>query len=225
MGDATEMHWYFRGIVGPVPNPVLDAYAWICGEVEEEFDRNRRLHGSRMRCGPGCSDCCSQLFQITEIEAAAVSTGVRLLGPALRRRLEARARDYVTQRAALTNQGGEAEAWGSLPPPGARLPCPALEDGRCQIYAHRPLICRRFGMPLFNPERPGRVYACELNFAAGDAIDDGQLVQIQTGLYESWKDIQGWYNEHGGLRDPEPITVARAILEDFSGFADPARSV
>lgn len=194
-------------------SPVQDAYRFICDEVEGEFARNRERHGARMKCGPGCADCCSQLFQITEIEAATVSEGVRLLGPALRRRIETRAGEYLRRRSEITRA---SEAWGSLPPPGARLPCPALEDGRCQIYGHRPLICRRFGMPLYNPDRPGRVYACELNFASGEAIDDGQLIQIQTGIHEEWKGIQEWYNQHGGHRDAEPISVARAILEDFS---------
>ncbi len=169
-----------------------------------------------MRCGPGCSDCCHQLFQITEIEAAEVSAGVRKLPEAQRSELEDRSRDYLRQRQELVAANGEPEAWGSLPPPGARLACPALDDGVCSIYDHRPLICRRFGMPIYNPERPGRVYCCELNFDDGAEIDDAKLVQIQTGIHEAWKQVQVDYNRAGGPRDPNPITVARAVLEDFS---------
>jgi hypothetical protein len=110
---------------------------------------------------------------------------------------------------------GEPEAWGSLPPRGTRLACPALEDGVCQIYEYRPLICRKFGIPLYNPDRPGRVYACELNFGDGEEIVDGKLVQIQTGIHQEWKLLQSDYNDAGLPRDVEPLTVARALLEDF----------
>lgn len=203
----------------PRQSPVNSNFRQISALWEEEFARNRRLHGHRIQCRPGCSDCCSQLFQITEIEAAEVSRGVRELPEPQRRRLEDRARAYRAERAGIVSRQGEPEAWGSLPPPGARLPCPALEGGVCVIYAHRPLICRRFGIPLWNPDRPGRVYACELNFRDGEEIEDPQLIRIHTDLHQRWKRAQEQYNEAGGFRDREPITVARAILEDFSGVA------
>ncbi|MEZ5398064.1 MAG: hypothetical protein R2729_00260 [Bryobacteraceae bacterium] len=157
------------------------------------------------------------MFQITEIEAAAVSVAVREMPEERAARLRARARVYREQRARMT---GAEETWGSLPPEGSRLACPALEDGACAIYEHRPLICRKFGIPLWNPDRPGRVYACELNFRPGDAIEDGALIQIQTGLHERAKQLQRDYNEAGGYRDAEPLNVARAMVEDFRFAAE-----
>ncbi len=133
--------------------------------------------------------------------------------------MAARARPYLEARRRLVAAKGEPEAWGSLPPAGTRLACPALEDGVCQIYEFRPLICRKFGIPLYNPEKPGRVFACELNFKTGDEIFDPQLIQIQTGIHERWKQVQADYNDAGGVRDPKPLTVARALLEDFSDLA------
>jgi Fe-S-cluster containining protein len=196
---------------------LIDAYANICRAVEEEFARNRELHGSRIQCRSGCTDCCSQLFQITEVEAAVVSEGIAALPEEQQQRLRAKAQTYLKERQRLAKslRGGVAEAWGSLPPPGSRLPCPALEDGACQIYAHRPLICRKFGIPLYNPDKPGQVFACELNFRNGEPIDDGKLVQIQTAIHWDWKQVQSDYNEAGGHRDREPISVARALVEDF----------
>jgi Fe-S-cluster containining protein len=192
-----------------------EAWESACSEIDEEFARNRRLHGDRIQCRAGCSDCCHQLFQITEIEAAAISRGVAALPRAARDALRDRSGPYLAARHELIARQGEPEAWGQLPPPGTRLACPALVDGACAIYEYRPLICRKFGIPLWNPDRPGRVYACSLNFRDGDEIEDGQLIQIQTGIHERWKKEQAAYNAHGGYRDPEPITVARAILEDF----------
>lgn len=194
---------------------MIGDYLQICSAVEREFSRNRQRYGHRMRCGPGCSDCCNQLFQITEVEAAWVSEGMRSLPWADQEAIQARAHTYLADRESLFARHGRVESWGGLLPAGQRLPCPALADGRCLIYEHRPLICRKFGMPLYNPDRPGQVFACELNFRAGDAIEDGELVQIQTGIHEQWRDLQRAYNDQGGWRDPAPITVARALLEDF----------
>jgi len=44
---------------------------------------------------------------------------------------------------------------------------------------------------------------------------DGELVQIQTGIHQEWKQLQSDYNDAGLTRDVEPLTVARALLEDF----------
>ncbi len=194
------------------PDPILNKYLQLCREVEDEFARNRRLYRGRIHCRPGCSDCCHQIFQITEIESGYITQGVRQMSTEARRRLVARARPYQEERRRLVASQGEPEAWGSLPPPGTRLACPALEDGVCTIYPYRPLICRKFGIPLYNPDKPGRVYACELNFQNGEEVRDPDLVQIQTGIHERWKQVQGEYNETGGWRDDEPLTVARAIL-------------
>ncbi|MFN7925336.1 MAG: YkgJ family cysteine cluster protein [Bryobacteraceae bacterium] len=210
--------WEARGFT---ISHIIVQYRRLGEAYGEEFQRNRDLHGARIQCRAGCSDCCSQLFQITEIEAAEVSRGVAAQAESVRERLRARAAQYLAERHGIVARSGlgATEAWGSLPPVGTRLACPALEDGVCTIYEWRPLICRKFGVPLWNPDRPGRVYACEKNFRAGDEIDDPHLIRIQTGLHEQAKALQAAYNEQGGVRDPEPLTVARAILEDLSGFA------
>lgn len=133
--------------------------------------------------------------------------------------LRERAGAYLVERARMVAAKGEPEAWGSLPAPGSRLACPALgADGGCEIYESRPLICRKFGIPLWNPDRPGRVWACELNFKPGEEIDDPQLIQIQTGLHEEVKALQAEWNARGLPREGKPLTVARAIVEDFSGW-------
>jgi Fe-S-cluster containining protein len=195
-----------------------ESYEEVLEAWDEEFARNRQLHGSRIHCHAGCSDCCYQLFQITEPEAARIAQGMRELDSESADRIRARARKYLTDREKLVGGQGEPEAWGSLPPPGARLACPALESGVCQIYPYRPLICRKFGVPLWNPDRPGRVYACELNFENGEAIEDSELIQIQTNLHHRWKSVQADYNAQGGPRDSQPITIARAILEDLGAL-------
>lgn len=194
-------------------------YRAACDRIAAEFNRNLALHGARIHCRRGCSHCCHHLFQITEIEAAVISGAVRQMPVAEREDLQARARDYLPRREQIMRDHGMIEAWGHLPPEGQRLACPALDgDGACRIYEHRPLICRKFGIPLYNPLKPGRLFACELNFQPGEEIEDPPLVQIQTAAYSDWKSTQEDYNDAGGRRDDFPVTVARAILEDFAAY-------
>lgn len=195
--------------------PAYHDYLRIAAAWDAEFARNRQEYGERIHCRRGCSDCCSQMFQITELEAAYISRGVKELPPEVRERMEARARRYLPEREKVLAGRNVPDAWGSLPPPGLRIPCPALEDGACQIYSHRPLICRKYGVPLFNPRQPGQLFACELNFPAGEELEATELVQIQTGIHDRWAEVNREYNERGGRRDAKPLTVARAILEDF----------
>lgn len=202
-----------------MPNQFIERYRQACDQVAGEFERNVARHPDRIHCRRGCSQCCYHLFQITEVEAAVISHAVKQMPEAEREDLRARARDYLPQRDRIMRRHGMIEAWGRLPPEGTRLACPALSpEGACRIYEHRPLICRKFGIPLYNPQKPDRVFACELNFQPGEEIDDGQLVQIQTGIYHHWKSVQEDYNHAGGRRDDFPVTVARALLEDFEGY-------
>ena len=159
-------------------------YVGILTAVDAEFERNRKLHGDRIRCGQGCTDCCHHRFQITATEAAHIGEGLIELQPHVRDLLRSNAMAYLEDTA-------------------DRVRCPALDqDGKCSIYAHRPLICRRFGMPIYNPDKPDRILACELNFKSGEEIRDPDLIRIQTDIHERW----------GQLKDSARLTVAEAIL-------------
>jgi hypothetical protein len=172
-----------------------ERYRNIVAAIDAEFARNRALHGDRIRCGPGCTDCCHHVFAITELEAAEVARGVAALPDELRAQVQTRALDYLERRLV----------------PGDRFPCPALEAGRCSVYEYRPLMCHKFGMPLFNPDRPGRIFACELNFAGGDEIHDPHLIQIQTGIHHAWTRLKSESAATNGTTS-EPLSVAHAIL-------------
>jgi uncharacterized protein len=171
---------------------MVEAFVHIAAAVDNEFERNRALHGCRMRCAPNCTECCHHRFEITDPEAAYVAIGLSRLEPSVRTSMEVRAQAYA-------NGTG-------------RLPCPALHEGVCGIYEHRPLICRKFGMPIYNPERPDRILACELNFRPGEEIRDPNLVRIQTSIHGEWREFVNDYYATGRYRHPERITVAEAIL-------------
>ena len=78
-----------------------ERYTHVVEGYAAEFERNQQLHGERIRCRRGCDDCCHQLFQISELEAAEVSRGVQKLPQKVQLRVRERAAVYLKQRAAL----------------------------------------------------------------------------------------------------------------------------
>ncbi|MBK8207388.1 MAG: YkgJ family cysteine cluster protein [Planctomycetes bacterium] len=196
-------------------HPLIRQLEAVCARADAEFERGRSVHGARILCAAGCSSCCSQIFQITEVEAARIAAHVAQLPPADRDLLQSRARENVRKREWLFSGN---EQWGDSLSGGGN-PCPALTtDGACGMYEARPIMCRKFGVPIFNPDKPQNVMACELNFKPGEAIEDAQLVSNQTALYRAQQQLQADWNESGGGRDDKPWCIARAIVEDATKF-------
>ncbi len=184
---------------------VFEAYLEHVADVDREFRRVADRFSERMQCRKGCSMCCSQMFSISLIEAAYISRAVKVLPDDERERLRAAARDYLA-RAPVTADGQET----ILPRPGVRLPCPALKDDSCSIYGARPIICHKWGIPVFNPAKPLELQACELNFRPGEAVDVDGLLEPQVALLEDWVELRNRANA-----PRETATVAEAILFDY----------
>lgn len=167
-------------------------YIQIVGLVEAEFARNKARFGERMQCRLGCTDCCHHLFDVDTLEARRVAAYVAALPAGERERLRARARHYQQQLNTLE---------------GRRLACAALDPyGACAIYPARPLVCHKFGMPIYDPRQPGQLKACELNFRPGEEIDSDGIVERQTEIHELWETLKSRYS------DGRRWTVAEALL-------------
>ena len=118
--------------------------------VDAHFDAALARSPASFACSLGCERCCHQRISVFEVEAAPIRAALVELereDPELRARLRAQGRDEQDPRCAL------------------------LVDGRCSVYAHRPLICRSHGLPIAvpDPERPAgplRVDHCPLNFTS-----------------------------------------------------------
>jgi uncharacterized protein len=116
--------------------------------VDAHFDAALARTPAAFACRPGCDRCCHQRFAVFEVEAAPIRRALAQLetaDPALRQRIRAQAHD-----------------------PSATA-CALLVDGRCSVYAERPLICRSHGLPIAvpdpeDPDGPLRLDHCPLNF-------------------------------------------------------------
>jgi hypothetical protein len=123
-------------------------------------------YAEHIECKPGCSDCCHQTFRVSEIEGAYLREGLAEVPDEIRDDIVARARAYASD---------------------TRLPCPVLAaDGRCRLYAVRPRICRKYGIPLWHPDRPERVTTCPKNFRHATDVDAEAIVEPQAEWARDW---------------------------------------
>ena len=204
-------------------------YLLLLKDVEGEFNRVSSMFSDRMQCRKGCSMCCSQLFGISFIEAAYISHGAKGLAEDEQALMRERAKAYLEEMLGISvdeTQGIEehgarvTDALKSLA--GARhIPCPALVDDACIIYDHRPIIARKWGIPIWNPRKPDVLQACELNFKAGEAIAVEGLVEPQVELEYRWLMFKERVGED--LELPDVVaTVASAVIFDYEGELEKA---
>ena len=94
-----------------------------------------------------------------------------------------------------------------------------MKDDACTIYDHRPIIARKFGIPLWNPSKPNILQACELNFKPGEVIEGEGLVEPQVELAYRWLEFKT--KVHKELDLPDVVaTVASAILFDYEALLE-----
>lgn len=166
-------------------------------KAERWFDRARAALLGAIPCRPGCCRCCIGPFPITVRDARDLRRGLAALAPGLRREIEDRARGQAAEmQTAFPALAASPflDAWAdadqdALVARFADRPCPALgDDGRCRVYAFRPLTCRLMGIPL---EAGGLVRgACEVQTAvpivrlsrALRAEEDALAVEEAAGL-------------------------------------------
>jgi len=162
-----------------------------------------RRSGEFLVCRPGCCQCCTGVFAISQLDALRLRDALHTLeanDPAR----AARIRDRVAE--SLTRIGpdfpGDA-ATGLLPdfdePTEAAEAfeaafdsfandelCPVLDPatGTCDLYAARPIPCRTFGPPVRNAE--GGLGVCELCFhgATPEEVAACEMVPDPDGLEE-----------------------------------------
>ena len=213
----------------------IDAYRALQRRVDD-FEAAAVERGADLRCGPGCEACCHVELEVSTLEAEVVLEALCALGDEAFARLAERASFGVEgeraendaenvasggERATLAGAGGDAGVdLGSRRGTDAALAddaperCVMLEDdGRCAIYASRPLVCRSQGLALAYPSDVVPVEAvraragdkalvwCPLNFTAhpptgADVLDAGRLDEalavLNRALVETRDPLTRW---------------------------------
>lgn len=174
----------------------LKSYLALVEKVDAFFERVAGRYADKIKCGPGCDDCCRRIlclypFEIERMMAAAEKLDAAELGGVVQR----------SRRAAEDPQAA----------------CPLLSGGRCMIYAARPIICRTHGLPMLVPGEDSLsmcVYNLQgLEHIDGDCVLDLKPVnQILATVNHLLTTVRG--------RSPERVGVAEAILKRFDGGAE-----
>ena len=201
---------------------IYRTYEDLLSKVDQEFNRVRDIFIDKMQCRMGCSSCCSQLFSISAIEAAYISKAVKELDSESRELMRRKALAYIEELTGVpVDQTQSIEEHSRVVEEALdrlvgrhHIPCPALKDDACTIYSHRPVMARKFGIPLWNPKKPNVLQACELNFKEGEVIEADGLVEPQIKLEYQWMEFKS--NTHQQLDLPELVaTVASAVVFDY----------
>ena len=180
---------------------IYQTYEELLSKVDQEFNRVRDIFIDRMQCRRGCSSCCSQLFSISAIEAAYISKALKELDYESREQMRLKALAYLEElTGAPVDPTQSVEAHSQVIEEALdrlvgrhHIPCPALKDDACTIYSHRPVMARKFGIPLWNPKKPNVLQACELNFKQGEVIEADGLVEPQIKLEYQWMEFKRPY--------------------------------
>jgi Fe-S-cluster containining protein len=128
--------------------------------------------GPHLVCHPGCYQCCIGVFPIAHEDSARLKDGLAELeqtNPEKAACIHARVADSLTRldpwfpgdlTTGILNEDHEAtilfEEFAN------DEPCPVLDPttGTCDLYEHRPILCRTFGPPMRTEE--GNLATCEL---------------------------------------------------------------
>ncbi len=115
--------------------PPVTAAADVFAGMDADYDAVARHHG--FHC-VGCKEnCCrTRFYHHTLTEAAYLFEGYRALDRDVFRHMAQRAQ-------VVTDAMAHADATGAV----FSSMCPVNVEGRCLLYAHRPMICRLHGLP------------------------------------------------------------------------------
>ena len=152
----------------------------------------------------GCEDnCCRTRFRHhTLIEYAYLRQGFLSLAAGARRRIAAEAAVY---REALR----EAESRGA----SFRYWCPLNREGRCRLYAFRPMICRLHGLPhiLHHPVR-GVIQGTGCHIFEQAHRQSPLRPLDRSGIYKKLAGLEQAVRLATRFRAPVRMTVADMIL-------------
>jgi Fe-S-cluster containining protein len=151
----------------------------------------------------GCEDSCcrSRFHHHTFLELLYLRDGFQAL--------PLRDRESILETA-------HAVVAASDPDPGARFMCPLNAEGRCRIYAYRPMICRLHGIAheLHPPGRPVVIGpGCREYERCRGAARQGSGFD-RTPFYTRLAALESEFRDSAGLSRRIKLTLAEMLVQD-----------
>ena len=171
-------------------HPAAIAYQALLARIDRWFEQTMQRHPAVVPCRSGCSACCHGPFDISVADALLLREGLALLPAADRAMARERALGILELMREIEPEWGAPydvrtlgeDRFDALTDSLAAEPCPLLDEaGRCQVYAHRPLVCRLIGLPMVTAEGNVLENACPIqdDFPAYAAMDP-QLFDLES---------------------------------------------
>jgi Fe-S-cluster containining protein len=186
-----------------LPASLLERLRRVLADMDAAYERAAAAYG--FVCS-GCENsCCRTRFHHhTLLEFLYLRDGFSELPADRQGRIRANAAAVVAQHEQAAVAGAEA-----------RPMCPLNTEGRCVLYAHRPMICRLHGIPheLRPPGSPARQSpGCE-EFHRRCGRPARHLLD-RTPLYTELARLEAECRESLGHRRKLRMTIAEMLLND-----------
>jgi Fe-S-cluster containining protein len=211
--------------------PYFEKYQEIVKQADELFERVQKEHPECVTCKIKCADCCHALFDLSLIEAIYINYQINNLikGKEKSRLMEkANQADRKTHRikrqAYKSKTAGKEETEILMDIAAERVRCPLLnDDEQCDLYEHRPITCRLYGIPT---SIGGRSHTCgKSGFVEGKPYPAVNLDAIQKRLYdisnELVRGIKTKYIKMADMLLPLSMAILTDFDEEYLGIASP----
>lgn len=200
---------------------IFASYETLRAEADALFARISSLHPGCVSCHQGCSDCCHALFDLSLVEAMYLNSQFRKAFPhglarsrilekasEVDRRLTRKKRELFQSEKQGANMAGIMEQVS-----GMRMACPLLDENQsCQLYEHRPITCRLYGVPM---AIGADSHVCgSSGFEKGRGYPTVKLAKIQARLEELGAEIAATTGSSFDLHDVY-VPVSMALLTRY----------
>jgi len=203
-------------------SPAFARYEAIAAEADAAFAKVSEVCSGMVSCGVGCSDCCHALFDLSLVEAMYLNFQFNKAFPS------GPARDAILERANVADRehyklkrkafraGEHGVSTREILEDMARerIRCPLLgDDGRCILYAHRPVTCRLYGVPL---EIAGEGRTCgNTGFEPGGRYPTVKIEKLQDALMALSQDVVASLPTKLPLMGDVLVPVSLALLTEY----------
>ena len=211
--------------------PYFEKYQEIVKQVDELFERVQKEHPECVTCKTKCADCCHALFDLSLIEAIYINYQINnhIKGKEKSRLIEKanhadRKTHRIKRQAYKSKTAGKDETEILMDIAAERVRCPLLNDDEmCDLYEHRPITCRLYGIPT---SIGGRSHTCgKSGFVEGKPYPAVNLDVIHQRLYdisnELVRDIKTKYIKMADMLLPISMAILTDFDEEYLGVASP----
>ncbi|HWA16339.1 MAG TPA: YkgJ family cysteine cluster protein [Gemmatimonadales bacterium] len=179
----------------------VEQYQQLLERLDRWFHDVSERRPGVIPCRAGCTACCHGPFDISLADVRLLEEGLTRLAPQVRDQVRARSRALLERMRALAPEWSapydvrdlDEERFDRMTEALAEVPCPLLDDaGACQVYAHRPMVCRLIGLPMMTAE--------------GELLENACPIQEEFPVYAS---LDPQLFDLGSLNDAEAEVLDR----------------